>query len=177
MNESTTDSYVEVLALLQRAHRQFLEVVKRELDKLAIHDITPVQGLLLFNIGDAEMTVGELTFHGCYHGANVSYNLRKMVEHNYMVQERSVHDRRVSHVRLTEKGREFRARLQGMYERHIEILAEFGVTEEDVRAMRVMLRRLEILWGRTADRMTQPHAAADLARLPHAASSTSGGTS
>lgn len=164
------DSYVEVLALLQRAHRQFLEAVKRELDKLAIHDITPVQGLLLFNVGDAEMTVGELTFHGCYHGANVSYNLRKMVEHNYMVQVRSVHDRRVSHVRLTEKGQQFRARLQGMHERHIAILSEFGVTEEDMQSMRVMLRRLELLWGRTVDRMPQPHPAADPERAPRAAS-------
>ena len=34
---------------------------------------------MLFNIGDAEMTVGELTLRGCYLGSNVSYNVRKMV--------------------------------------------------------------------------------------------------
>ena len=31
-----------------------------ELDGLRIHDINNVQGMMLFNIGDAEMTVGEL---------------------------------------------------------------------------------------------------------------------
>ena len=60
--------------------------------------------MMLFNIGDAEMTVGELTLRGCYIGSNVSYNVRKMVENEYLLHERSVHDRRSIHVRLTEKG-------------------------------------------------------------------------
>ena len=59
---------------------------------------------MLFNIGDAEMTVGELTLRGCYLGSNVSYNVKKMVENEYLAHERSVHDRRSIHVRLTEKG-------------------------------------------------------------------------
>jgi hypothetical protein len=74
------DTYVEVIAFVERLHRQFLEVVKLELDGLGIHDINNVQGLMLFNIGAAEMTVGELTLRGCYLGSNVSYNVKKMVE-------------------------------------------------------------------------------------------------
>src|SRR5580704_14253210 len=50
---------------LERLHRHFLEVVRLELDGIGMHDINNVQGLLLFNIGDAEMTVGELTLRGC----------------------------------------------------------------------------------------------------------------
>ena len=46
-------------------HRQLLEVVKLELDGLGIHDVNNVQGMLRFNIGDAEMTIG-LTLRGCY---------------------------------------------------------------------------------------------------------------
>jgi len=98
------NSYIEIISLIERVHRHFLEVVKLELDGLGIHDINNVQGLLLFNIGDAELTVGELTSRGCYLGSNVSYNLKKMVEHGYLSQERSVHDRRSIRVRLTEKG-------------------------------------------------------------------------
>jgi hypothetical protein len=71
------DAYIEVIALVERLHRQFLEVVKLELDGLGVHDINNVQGLMLFNIGDAEMAVGELTLRGCYLGSNVSYNSRK----------------------------------------------------------------------------------------------------
>ena len=99
-----TNGYLEVISLVERLHRHFLEVVKLELDGLGIHDINNVQGLMLFNIGDAEMTVGELTLRGCYLGSNVSYNVKKMVENGYLVQERSVHDRRSIHVRLTDKG-------------------------------------------------------------------------
>ena len=69
------DTYIAVISLVERVHRHFLEVVKRELDGLGIHDINNVQGLMLFNIGDAEMTVGELTLRGCYLGSNVSYNI------------------------------------------------------------------------------------------------------
>jgi hypothetical protein len=85
-------AYTEVISLVERLHRHFLEVVKLELDGFGIHDINNVQGLLLFNIGDAEMTVGELILRGCYLGSNVSYNLKKMVENGYLSHERSVHD-------------------------------------------------------------------------------------
>jgi hypothetical protein len=37
-------------------------------------------------------------------GSNVSYNVKKMVANKYLAHERSVHDRRSIHVRLTEKG-------------------------------------------------------------------------
>jgi hypothetical protein len=58
-------AYVQVISLVERLHRQFLEVVKLEIEGLGIHDINSVQGMMLFNIGDAEMTVGELTLRGC----------------------------------------------------------------------------------------------------------------
>jgi hypothetical protein len=57
--------YLEVISLVERLHRQFLEVVKLELEGFGIHDINNVQAMMLFNIGDAEMTVGELTLRGC----------------------------------------------------------------------------------------------------------------
>ncbi|MBV9498479.1 MAG: winged helix DNA-binding protein [Acidobacteriaceae bacterium] len=107
--------YFEVISLIERLHRHFLEVVKLELDALGIHDINNVQAMMLFNIGDAEITVGELTLRGYYLGSNVSYNVKKMTENRYMTQERSVHDRRSVHVRLTRKGRSLRDQLDGMH--------------------------------------------------------------
>ncbi len=108
-------AYLEVISLVERLHRHFLEVVKLELEGLGIHDINNVQGMMLFNIGDAEMTVGELTLRGCYLGSNVSYNVKKMVENGYLTQQRSLHDRRSIHVRLTEKGIRLRDRLTAMH--------------------------------------------------------------
>jgi DNA-binding MarR family transcriptional regulator len=147
LNNVVEDDYLEVIALIERIHRHLLEVVRLELDKLDVHDINSVQGLMLFNIGDAEMTVGELRSRGCYQGANVSYNLKKMVENEYMRQDRSTRDRRVSHVRLTEKGRKLRERLQSMHERHIQKLVQREISGDDVRSAMTTLRRLGELWA------------------------------
>src|SRR6201988_3759636 len=117
-------SYLDTIGLVERLHRHFLEIVKLELDGIGVHDINNVQGLILFNIGDAEMTVGELTLRGCYLGSNVSYNVKKMVENGYLEHERSVHDRRSIHVRLTEKGGKLRDSLSAMHQRHGQMLSQ-----------------------------------------------------
>ena len=141
-------SYLEVISLIERTHRRFLEVVKFELERLGIRDINNVQGVMLFNIGDAEMSVGELIWSGCYLGSNASYNLKKMVENGYLAQERSEYDRRSINVWLTEKGIKLRDRLQSLHQRHFEILRT-TITDEDLLAVAVTLRRLEHFWNRT----------------------------
>ena len=151
-----TSSYLEVISLIERLHRNFLEVVKLELDGLGTYDINNVQGMMLFNIGDAEMTVGELTLRGCYLGSNVSYNVKKAVENGYIVQERSVHDRRSIHVRLTEKGCDLRDRLSVMHKRHVEMLGQTAITDGDLQGVAVTLRQLERFWIRASDISQQP---------------------
>jgi DNA-binding MarR family transcriptional regulator len=151
-----TNGYLETISLIERLHRHLLEVVKLELDGLGIYDINNVQGMMLFNIGDAEMTVGELTTRGCYLGSNVSYNVKKMVETGYLVQERSVHDRRSLHVRLTAKGRRLRDRLSAMHKRHVEMLAQTTITSADLDGVVVTLRRLERFWIRASDLLQRP---------------------
>ena len=143
--------YLETIGLIERLHRHFLEIVKLELDGLGVHDINNVQGLILYNIGDAEMTVGELTLRGCYLGSNVSYNVKKMVENGYLVQERSAHDRRSIHVRLSERGKKLRDELSMMHERHLVMLKETSLKPEDLQGAGVALKRLERFWTRASD--------------------------
>lgn len=154
-----SSAYLEIIALIEQLHRSFLEVVKVELDEFGVRDINNVQGLMLFNIGDAEMTVGELTLRGCYLGSNVSYNVKKLVENGYLRQQRSVHDRRSIRVRLTAKGARLRDRLDAMHRRHTEVLNQTGITDEDLVATTMRLRRIEQFWTRTGD----PEQPADLA--------------
>ena len=151
-----SNAYLEVISLIERLHRHFLEVVKLELEGLGIHDINNVQGMMLFNIGDAEMTVGELTLRGCYLGSNVSYNVKKMVENGYLEQQRSLHDRRSIHVRLTEKGIGLRDRLTVMHQRHAEMLPQAGLAAEDLQGANATLRRLERFWIRAGDLVQRP---------------------
>src|ERR1700730_8560191 len=151
-----TNSYLEVISAIERLHRQFLEVVTLELDALGVHDINNVQGVMLFNIGEAEMTIGELTLRGCYLGSNVTYNVKKMVENGYLVQERSVHDRRSCRVRLTMKGRKLRERLGVMYKRHVEMLNQTAITDIDLQGTATTLHRLERFWIGVSDVSQQP---------------------
>ena len=145
-----TEEYLTVISLIGRLQRQFLEIVKLELDGADIRDINNVQAVMLFNLGDAEMTVGELTLRGCYLGSNVSYNLKKMVENCYVEQARSPHDRRSVHVRLTPKGRVLRDRLVAMHRRHAELL-QCATTAPDLEHAAATLRRLERFWIRVGD--------------------------
>ncbi len=139
------NSYLEVVRLTERLHRQFLEVVKSELDRGNTEDINNVQALILFNIGEDELTVGELTNRGYYLGSNVSYNVRKMVENNYLIQERSQHDRRSTHVRLSEKGLALRLRIEKMFDRQIDALSEV-IPLAELQASTGVYHRLEKFW-------------------------------
>jgi DNA-binding MarR family transcriptional regulator len=143
--------YLEVITLIERLHRQFLEVVKLELEGSRINDINNVQALMLFNIGDAEMTVGELTLRGCYLGSNVSYNVSKLVENGYLAADRSEHDRRSVRVRLTDKGRKLRDAVSAMYQRHLEMLGQTSITEDDLEGARAMLERLGRFWSEASN--------------------------
>ena len=139
-------AYLDLIALVERLHRQFLEVVKLELDTNGIHDINNVQAMILYNIGELEMTVGELTLRGCYLGSNVSYNVKKMLENGYILQERSSHDRRSVRVRLTEKGLALQEKLKQMHKRHVESLEQGVVQKDDLAAAHRTLRRLDRFW-------------------------------
>jgi len=147
LRQQMHDAYFEVIGLIERLHRLFLEVIKGDLDRLGIHDINAVQALMLFNMGGAEMSVGELMLRGCYLGANVSYNVKKLVENGHLSQERSVHDRRRSRVRLTDKGAKLRDGLQSMHERHAQMLEGVALGGEGLQAAAATLRRLESFWS------------------------------
>jgi DNA-binding MarR family transcriptional regulator len=139
--------YLENLALVERLHRLLLDVVKDEFERLGVLEINPVQALLLFNIGENEVTAGELKSRGYYQGSNVSYNLKKLVELGYMHHQRSEIDRRSVRVRLTEKGRRVRGHLADLFARHAEGLARRGlVGAAGMEDINQALKRMERYW-------------------------------
>ena len=98
--------YIEALTLVERLHRRLLDVIKDEFDRRGRCDVNSVQALLLYNIGDKELTAGELRTRGYYLGSNVSYNVKKLVEMGYLHHARSRLDRRSVRISLTPKGKE-----------------------------------------------------------------------
>ena len=139
-------SYLAIVRQVERLHRQFLELVDSELERLRIVDVNNVQSLILFNIGREEAPIGELVTRGYYLGSNVSYNVRKLVENDYLVQERSVHDRRSSRVRLSKKGLEHYTHFEEMFERHVVAFREIG-SIDDLKDATSTFRKLGEFWG------------------------------
>ncbi len=150
-NEKETDlngAYLKLLHLIERLHRQLLDVIKDELERLGQADINAVQALLLYNIGDQELTAGELRSRGHYLGSNVSYNLKKLVEAGYISHQRSSTDRRSVRVSLTPSGNAVRDSLDGLFDRHLSSVVQVGdVNAEMMVGTNVSLERLERFWA------------------------------
>ncbi|GLK71644.1 winged helix DNA-binding protein [Ancylobacter dichloromethanicus] len=145
--EAIRPLYQEAVTLVERLHRRLLDVVKDELDRRGRDDINAVQALLLFNIGDAELTAAELRTRGYYLGANVSYNLKKLVEAGFLDHRRSRVDRRAVRIRLTPKGTEVRDVVEGLHVKHLATIEQIGgIGPQDFQHLNKALNRLERFW-------------------------------
>jgi DNA-binding MarR family transcriptional regulator len=147
-DEDFRSEYLQALRLIERLHRLLLDVIKDEFDRLGGADLNSVQALLLYNIGESELTAGELKTRGYYLGSNVSYNLKKLVDMGYLHYKRSETDRRSVRVSLTEKGKEACEVVKKLYQRQLGSVETVGeVVEEDFRALNKALVRLERFWS------------------------------
>ncbi len=140
-------TYQESILLIERLHRQFLDVIKNHLETLKIDDINNVQTLILYNIGEDQLTIGELTHRGYYLGSNVSYNVKKLVESGYLVQEKSVHDKRSSKVRLSDKGLELCKKVEVFYDKTSVSFVNRRVNEAKLKETNETLIQLESFWA------------------------------
>ena len=139
--------YLEALTLVERLHRRLLDVIKDEFDRRGRSDINSVQALLLYNIGDKELTAGELRTRGYYLGSNVSYNLKKLVEMGFLDHQRSRVDRRSVRIKLTDKGREVRDVVDSLYQKHVRTVEQVGgINSDEFATLNKSLHRLERFW-------------------------------
>ena len=140
--------FIDCLRLIERMHRRMLDVIKVELDQNGVVDINSVQALLLYNVGEQEVTAGELRSRGYYMGSNVSYNLKKLVETGYIEHERAKHDRRAVRVRLSEKGQGISRLLDQAFEdQTAEALEAQSISCDSMAAAIRSLKNLERFWA------------------------------
>lgn len=145
--EHIKHKYLESLMLIERLHRRLLDVIKDDFERTGEPEVNPVQALLLFNIGDSELTAGELKTRGHYQGSNVSYNLNKLVKAGYVNHERSSSDKRSVRVKLTDKGQRIRHRVDQLYNRQLHAVEDVvGLTTEEFERLNKALTRLERFW-------------------------------
>lgn len=141
-----SDQYYNIVKLIERLHRHFLDVLRAELHRLEVDDINAVQALLLYNIGEDEVVIRDLKDRGYYHGSNVSYNIKKLTEFDYLAQERSTHDRRSIRLKLTEKGLRLR---DGVRDLQSHLAAKIAGSEDlhgELDSAAQAMLRVERIW-------------------------------
>ncbi len=139
--------YLQAVHRMERLHRRLIDMIKDEIDHSGHSDLTGVQALLLYNIGDQDLSAGDLRRRGYYLGSNVSYTIKKLTEAGYMACVRSALDRRSVRIRLTESGFRVHAMIQALYDRHaqgIEVIG--GLALPDIDVLNRMLVRLDRFW-------------------------------
>ncbi|AJD40751.1 winged helix-turn-helix transcriptional regulator [Rhizobium sp. SEMIA 4085] len=147
-DQDIRDLYMESLHLVERLHRRLLDVIKDEFDRQGRSDVNAIQALLLFNIGNSELTAGELRSRGYYLGSNVSYNVKKLVDLGFINHQRSRIDRRSVRISLTETGTEVAETVAKLYERHIASIDKVGgIGTDEFTQMNRLLQRLDRFWN------------------------------
>jgi DNA-binding MarR family transcriptional regulator len=144
-------SHLEIYSLAERLHRQFLDVVQAELDRNGRRDINSVGAMIVYNVGDEEMTVSDLMWRGCYLGTNVSYNLKKLTESGHLTQVKSSHDKRVILIRNSPKGLEVCRQIRELEVEHQAALNRLNLNQESIMSCANTLGSLQKYWGRTLD--------------------------
>ena len=145
--------YLETILLIERLHRRFLDVVKSELDRLKVEDINNVQTLILYNIGADQLTVGELTNRGYYLGTNVSYNVKHLVQTEYLIQEKAPHDKRSTRVRLSDKGLALVQKMDALIERNVVDLDKRSPGLTFLTDVNKSMHNLERFWTEYMNRL------------------------
>jgi DNA-binding MarR family transcriptional regulator len=140
-------THLDIVRVIERLHRRSLDLVRTDLIKAGITDLSPSQVMMLFTIGTADLSVRELIERGYYLGSNASYILKRLVEGEYIVRTTSERDRRSARVRLSEKGIalcETIRRIDRMYHRLV------SRSEDEIRDLEITfqtLMRLEKAWS------------------------------
>ena len=69
-----------------------------------------------------------------------------MFEADYLIQERSPHDRRSVRVKLSEKGLALHNHLRIYFEKQVQMLGDAGLSNEEISTTIESLRKFERFW-------------------------------
>ncbi len=133
--------------LIERMHRRFLDVVRVELTRQGFNDVSPVQAMMLANIGAEDMSVRDLIERGYYLGSNASYNLKNLVDGGYVERQTSTRDRRSARLKVSAKGKAILECLDKLNAQMAEPLLKSENEVFEIEATWRMLRRLERRWS------------------------------
>ena len=131
---SVREPYLQAMMLVERLHRRLLEVIKDVFDRRGRTDVNPIQALIVYNLGDQELSIGE-------------YNLKKLVQIGLVEHHRSNHDQRSVRIKLIAKGQEFCQIVEALCQKHVDrVEAVGGIQADEIAILNKQLHRLERFW-------------------------------
>jgi DNA-binding MarR family transcriptional regulator len=140
-------TYYDIISCTDRIYRLFLEAIRHDLDNLGILDINSVQALIIYNVAEQKISVGELISRGLYNGSNVSYNLKKLTQMGYLEQRQSEHDKRSLFIYLTEKGLKTYKDIDNCLEDHTKKLDMIFQNSKNLESIYKGLQGIETFLG------------------------------
>lgn len=134
------NSFHDFTVNINRLDKLFLELIEHSLRYNEIYDISPMQALVMTNIGLEAMRVYDVNDFDYYLGKNVTYNIQDLVQKGYVGKLKNKNDKRSAIVSLTKKG-----------ERVLKILDSVNVSQQeslhklkiDVKNLNEILARLQ----------------------------------
>jgi len=142
-----SEIYGQLTQMIERLHRRMLDVIRYELEQAGVSDINPAQALMLTKIEGREVALRDIIERGYYIGSNASYNIKQLVEADYVVQKRSDHDKRSAKVSLTEKGEDLCRKLVEFNEAQAKRLNGDKESTDKLNTAIDVLRNLENGWS------------------------------
>lgn len=98
------NNYFQLVRLCESTYKAFLDSLKCALFDLEINNLSPIQALIILNLGENEINIKDFIRCGYYSGTNVTYNLNSLVENGYMLSIKNPGDARSRRISLSEKG-------------------------------------------------------------------------
>ncbi len=142
----TANNVLDLPRLIERMHRRYLDVVRLEMARIDVNDISPVQVMMLANIGLEEISVRDLIERGYYLGSNASYNLKQLVDGGYVTRQAAARDKRLARLKLSDRGRKVLDQLHKLDTSLADPMLRGGATTEDFESCYRLLRKLERRW-------------------------------
>jgi DNA-binding MarR family transcriptional regulator len=138
--------HLELVRVVERVYRRYLDLLRNDLTRLGVDDVSPSQVMMLFTIGTDDLSVRDLIDRGHYLGSNASYNLKRLVECGYVERSASPRDRRAARIRLSERGRNLCDLIRKIDETYHRLIVRDEAQSREFGVAFHMLRRLEHVW-------------------------------
>lgn len=149
MEKSMKATIVKANDLFARMNAIFMEIIRFELERVSVYNLTAAQYMILHHLKDGKIPIGDIPSRSHYFGTNISYNVKKMVEAEYLHQEKAKHDQRTHYVFISEKSKKLLVKMDIALEEHAELLVKYGISKEDIKNALNLISKIDDFWTYT----------------------------